>query len=963
MNKSKLYLALAAAMALQVPSYSFAAEADTDDKPLTAKERAEAKKKALRESEENVIVIGGYAASEVAAVNMKQYADTISANLSAEDIGILPDQSIAESLQRLTGVAGNNQDGRSNTINVRGLGGGYTLTTLNGREIVSSFGSRSVNLSLYPGEAIRKAQVYKTSMSDSLEGGIGGVVNMETIKPLGLRNDIKTVSATINGNTNFDDVNYGDTYGKKLSGLFSHHFSDDLAIAIGAAYQNEPRYIESYKANEIKPSKDWDGIADNGPLGNGNDYAPTAHVFQTKKQDITRESIFATAQWQYSDELLITVDGLSSDYNYDQYMSSQIFDVWQDFQAEPGYGPTAYNEDNVLVQGSWSLNNIVNAPTNVFNRDATKAYGINFALDVSESTILEVDVSRSTSDRLYAWRSSWDKFGDGNIRHYMSFDHTDPNNPGFTYHGADVNGDGNLTNILNDGSYYQFTGLGNPMGGVISENKAVKIDLTVELDFDFFNQFKIGVRKSQNNKLEHHNAQTLDTDFLGAGFDITDYQAQIVGSRYDSFDNVHGLANAFFYAGNEILADYAGSIPDRVLTARDRAEGYDLTEDTMAIYLQTSFANDWMDGTFGVRYFKTELESTAEQYIPIVRRLGWGNNEYQLRWPSEEDEQTNIVNYSSSQIQILPTLNVNLRLIDDVVIRIGAGKAMIRPGISDLHGGMKIRSNVKHNTRFGDDWDAESTTLGRVGNPLLENIISTQADVSFEWYPNKTDFYALAFFHKDLDALYVGGFVSLPIENLSDHQGNDIEASLPLSQVQMGEGGSVSGAEVSFRKNMGFLSDYLEGLNISGNYMNFNSQAQQDYNKRGDNRWNPEDDRPQELLYRPLGWIDSTYNITFSYDITNKLSARYNINRQSEVAHGNRNNGEYFLRLPASIHSLSLRYKNGNYTIFGQVGNITDEFTRDAQLALEFFEAPLKNTLRQQDTLGISYYVGMNYRF
>ncbi|MCP4271188.1 MAG: TonB-dependent receptor plug domain-containing protein, partial [Gammaproteobacteria bacterium] len=213
MNKSKLYLALVAAMAVQVPSYTFAAETE-EDKPLTAKERAEAKKKALRESEENVIVIGGYQASEVNAINMKKFADTISANLSADDIGVLPDQSIAESLQRLTGVTGNQTDGRSESVNVRGLGGGYTLTTLNGRESVSPWGSRSVNLSLFPGEVIRKAQVFKTAMSESIEGGIGGSINMETIRPLTLKEDIKSISVNINGNSNFDNVNIGDTHGK-----------------------------------------------------------------------------------------------------------------------------------------------------------------------------------------------------------------------------------------------------------------------------------------------------------------------------------------------------------------------------------------------------------------------------------------------------------------------------------------------------------------------------------------------------------------------------------------------------------------------------------------------------------------------------------------------------------------------------------------------------------------------------
>ncbi len=965
MKKTKLFFAIATVLAAQVPAYSFAAEADAD-KPLTAKERAAAKEKNKDEIE--TIVVQGYSGSEVAAINMKKFADTISANLSAEDIGVLPDRNIAESLTRLTGVSAIVDEGRTTQINVRGLGGGYSLTTLNGREIVSSWGGRSVNLSLYPAQAIRKAQVYKTSMADSLEGGIAGTVNLETIKPLALKNDIKSITVGINGNTNFDDVKAGDNYGTRIDGMYSTHITDDFAVAIGGAYQNEPQYRESYKAGETQAVKNLDGDLSTYAAGSdptkGNDFAPTGHGFSSAKQDSTRASIFVAAQWQLTDNLLISLDVLSSDLEYHQEQSGLAFSVWNGFQAEPDLGPTIFNEKNIAVASSFSIDKLTSAPTSVYNKDTTRAFGLNFSYILNDSALLEVDFSRSTSDRVFSWRNSYDDFGAG-MRHYVSYDHTDIKNPGFTYHGSDVNGDGNLTNVLNIASLYDFTEVNNPLGGAISENTAFKMDLTVDLDYDFFHQVKVGIRQSQNNKLEHKSSQRLGTEEL-VGLDPADYQTQLAGNRFSSYANVHGLENAFFYSQNAVLADYADMIPERELSAFDKSQSFDLTEDTSAFYLQASFAGDWFDGTIGARYYKTDLDSHGYQLLPKIVSVPpkpWENVDQLEISFHEDDADARLVRAEKTQSGILPTLNVNLRLIEDVVIRIGLGKAMMRPPVNHLNNGMKLHSRVNTGKVFktSEEWGAEEAVLGKLGNPNLDYVESTQADISFEWYPNRKDFYALAFFHKKLDSLYSTEFFKLPIEGLEDPDG--VPHLLPLAQEVNAEGGSVSGAEFSFRQNMGFVSDYLAGLSISGNYMKINHGAQQDFNYNGINHWDPDAPHISELLYTPLGWIDSTYNLGFTYDITRNLSARYNLSYNGEVTRGNTGNGQFGLRAPGKKHSFSLRYSLGDFTINGQIANMTDEYPTDSQLTLGSFDAPLKDMFREQQTLGTSYYINLSYRF
>ena len=122
---------------------AFAEEAEANAtkivKEKTAKEKEAERKAALEASEIEVITIGGMRSSEIAAINMKKFATSISDNLSAEAIGALPGPSIAESLERLAGVSGNQNNGRSDKVSVRGLGGEYTLTTLNGRQLVAAW--------------------------------------------------------------------------------------------------------------------------------------------------------------------------------------------------------------------------------------------------------------------------------------------------------------------------------------------------------------------------------------------------------------------------------------------------------------------------------------------------------------------------------------------------------------------------------------------------------------------------------------------------------------------------------------------------------------------------------------------------------------------------------------------------------------------------------------------------------
>jgi iron complex outermembrane receptor protein len=168
------------------------------------------------------ILVTGFRASLQNSISAKQTADTVVEAIYAEDIGKLPDSSIAESLARLPGLAGERRDGRTSGISVRGFNENYVATTMNGRELLGIGDNRGVEYDLYPSEIIAGAIVYKTPDASLMTQGLGGTVELKTLRPLD--NDrIISVNGTYeqNGlksaNPDFDDNGHRLAFTKKSS--------------------------------------------------------------------------------------------------------------------------------------------------------------------------------------------------------------------------------------------------------------------------------------------------------------------------------------------------------------------------------------------------------------------------------------------------------------------------------------------------------------------------------------------------------------------------------------------------------------------------------------------------------------------------------------------------------------------------------------------------------------------------
>ena len=244
------------------------------------------------------VVVTGFRSSLRNAIQTKRTSDQIVESISAEDIGKLPDNSIAESIARLPGITAQRLNGRDSVISIRGLGPDFTQTLLNGREQVSTGDNRSVEFDQYPSELIGGVVVYKTPEAGLVGQGLAGTVDLRTIRPLDFHK--RVLSFNVRGEEQtLDDRTQG---GYRVSGTYIDQFMDGkLGVSVGVAHEESPNLQTRFN--------DY-GFA---TLSNGL-LVPGGVVSESFGGELDRTGVAVTIQYKPNSHFTSTLDGYYSDY-------------------------------------------------------------------------------------------------------------------------------------------------------------------------------------------------------------------------------------------------------------------------------------------------------------------------------------------------------------------------------------------------------------------------------------------------------------------------------------------------------------------------------------------------------------------------------------------------------------------------------------------------------------------------
>src|SRR6188768_369053 len=331
------------------------------------------------------IVVTGLRKSIEDSIGVKKEESSIVEVVSAEDIGKLPDASIAEAIGRLPGIAAQRTNGRAQTLSIRGLGPDFTVTTFNGREQASTNDNRTVEFDQYPSELVTQVKVYKTPDAGMAYQGIAGTTDIATVHPLsfsdsklvfGYKREMNEQEANIPG---LDDA------GDRVNGTYIGQFLDNtLGVAIGAAYNKTP-----YQAQTREPWGYADAPGGNKVIGGDKDGIQSSFY--------KRMAYMGVLEFAPNEKLTMLLDAYHSDFEEVQTIQRMEYGtIWA--------GATLTNPGPV-ENGRVTSGTFPNVPFMVIenynnDRDAdVTSIGLNTQYDFSDTWSMAADVSWSNVKR------------------------------------------------------------------------------------------------------------------------------------------------------------------------------------------------------------------------------------------------------------------------------------------------------------------------------------------------------------------------------------------------------------------------------------------------------------------------------------------------------------------------------------------------------------------------------------
>jgi iron complex outermembrane receptor protein len=664
------------------------------------------------EDEGDAIVVTGYRAAVENAIAIKRDQVVIAEAFSAEDIGKLPDVSIAETLGRLPGLATQRLDGRSQVLSIRGLGPDYSSTLLNGREQVSSGDNRAVEYDQYPSELIDSGVVYKTPYAGLIGQGLAGTVDLHTVRPLSKKDRILAVSGRVEfnegGSLNPDSPGVG----YRGTAVFVDQFADDtLGIALGAAYQSSPSQVERFRA--------WGYPDDSGRavLGGMKPFA--------KSVDLDRLGLFGTLEWKPSENVTTSLDVFYADYKERQPQRGI------EFPLNPGWGagttitsvaPTTGFADTATFTG------VQPVVRNDYDSKDTKTFAAGWNTKYeNDHVILNLDASYSRSKRDLEQIESYSglSFAANATApsDTVSYTRTQPPGSGFPFI---------FKNTINyaDTNLIQLT---DPRGwggnivqaGFINDTKttdklwSVRGEVVGKVESGLVKNLVAGLSYADRTKTRDITQNFLSlsggtTVFVGPGaitrkpiptsalLTPTASLGFLGFGKQVTYDPRALIAN-----GTYILTDVQSSslpfpgdwtVSEKVWTGYVRAD------------LDTDLGGIKMTGNIGTQIVFTDQSSSGFDSpggIGAVRR------------PTSSGD-----NYA----HFLPSLALNFEIAENMKIRFGAARTLARPRMDQL--------NASSNASIANNLQGPLRSIfsGGGGNPKLRPYQADGLDLSYEYY-------------------------------------------------------------------------------------------------------------------------------------------------------------------------------------------------------------------------------------
>ncbi len=780
------------------------------------------------------VIVTGYRSSLEQALQLKENMSAEADTILAEDIGKFPDQNLAESLQRIPGVAVTREEGEGRQLTVRGLGPQYTRVRINGMEALTTTGgpdneggvnrTRAFDFNIFSSDLFNSLTVRKTAEASVDEGSLGATVDLHTAHPLDYNKFVFITQAK----ANYNDLS--DTVGPQLSGLISNVFDDGKFGALFSASWSKRDYLDTGdstvrwdQAQVLKTGTSPLGASPYGfasVLGTpctgtaatlpavcqtaDDAFHPRFPRYDYFKDAESRLGLTGSLQWKPNDANLFSLDVLHSYYQegrQEQYLEAPGLSG-QGTCTKPA-SQTSVACINVLADSINSLGVMTSGTfsgvdTRVEDRVDSLHTNFNQATLAGQNTLSE----RWTLDEMIGYSQSrfanpvqttlgWDQYNQtvaydfsGKIP-YLNF-------------GAENVGAGGpwlLTEVRERPQTTTNKFKNAELNAHFKASDAIRLSAGVqykEYDFDTTSYRLV-------------NGETVTGTNVYAALQkvpISSY-AQTLNYLSGAGVNVPAGSTTTWATPSIPLAEsalgiYSNSTLFGLSTAGDLGDNVSVEEKDLGGYLQMDFNTQLLArelrGNVGVRLVKTDQSSLgySSTLLPITADHTYDN--------------------------VLPALNLVWGLTDHFLVRFAYSRDMSRPNLTDVAASTAV-------TVSGTQFNVKT------GNPNLEPFLSNAYDLSFEWYPSQGTLLGVAPFRKDIlrlvssqvtntvfDGNPFGVPNSLAISACGSTPGCSPSATWAFTTPVNSPGGEVNGVEVNYQQPLRFLPGLFSNLGLLMNY-------------------------------------------------------------------------------------------------------------------------------------------------
>jgi iron complex outermembrane receptor protein len=781
--------------------------------------------------EVQTVTVTGIRRAIETAITQKKSADTIVEAISSEDLGKLPDPSIADSIARLPGVAAqrNKGSGKAQQVSVRGMSPDFNGAMLNGREVASSGDSRGVDLDLYPGELLNGVLIYKTPHAALATTGISSSIDLQTIRPLNSPRRQIALNYRQQKTGVDNGVPNGEGDGDRMSFAYvDQFFNRTLGIALGATKFEETgsgqlrantwggwtRELDTATgtgaaceapnprpANWVKPST-CAGV----PGGFGRDI---------EYSDQERQAMMATLQWKPNKSFETTLDLFQSKGKQANFKKG--IEGFIGGNSDPHNYRGSPSLSNATVSNGIATSGTVNNFKGVIrnhnegNDDKLNAMGLNVKWKLSDWELVGDIANSKVTKNSARYETTAGLAGNGNPTQSNGAAATPGATGTISWTGFTGGNHGDLkftssTDFSNRSSVVLTDvmgwggGINSPQAGYVAapsvsdELNNLRLGAKRALSWGWINGVDFGLLATNRQKTSTTEegflvikggtgpfagvaipgADTLTVD--GIKIAIWDPRGSL-GTIYSLRPNVYGtVINRNWSVKEEVTTGYAKFDLDGELFGRS------------------------ISGNVGAQVVNTDQRSTG-----FVNDSGRCTGATAASCVSQSG--------GKSYTDVLPSLNLSMDLGGDMVARLGMGKTMSRATMRDM------RASVDQPSLPNPPLTPQRY-VSSGGNPEVEPFRANAYDLSVEKYFGNKGYVSLAGFYKDIDT-YV-----LNLPGLYDFKGVlAANATVPaggtvgfLNRPTNGKGGRIHGFELAVNVPLSLLWAPLDGFGVSVNH-------------------------------------------------------------------------------------------------------------------------------------------------